>query len=181
MRKIRELLRLHFEQGFSQRLIARSLGVVRSTVERVLQRFAESGLTWPPDPAFSDEELERRLYRRAAVGQRFVTDPQEMPAHHRAYTDPRILQRAARIGPITVALIEALFARRRHPEQAIRGAPGILGLHRDHRAEALEPACAQTLVLDRLVHNSERIELSGESMRKRQHYNPNEDNPPPTG
>ena len=63
MRKIRELLRLHFEEGFSQRLIARSLGVVRSTVERVLERFAESGLKWPPDPALSDEELERRLYR----------------------------------------------------------------------------------------------------------------------
>jgi DNA replication protein DnaC len=34
-------------------------------------------------------------------------------------------------------------------------------------------------VLDRLIHNSERIELSGESMRKRQHHNPNGDNPPP--
>jgi hypothetical protein len=59
MRKIRELLRLHFEEGFSQRLIARSLGAVRSPLERVLERFAESGLTWPPDPALSDEELER--------------------------------------------------------------------------------------------------------------------------
>lgn len=40
MRHIRELPHLHFEQGLSQRLIARSLGVVRSTVERVLTRFA---------------------------------------------------------------------------------------------------------------------------------------------
>lgn len=87
------------------------------------------------------------LHRRAAASQRFVTDPQHMPAHHRAYADPRILQRAARIGPSTVALIEALFARRRHPEQAIRSAQGILGLHRDHGAEALESACAQALVL----------------------------------
>ena len=36
MRQIRQLLQLHFEHGLSQRLIARSLGVVRSTVERVL-------------------------------------------------------------------------------------------------------------------------------------------------
>lgn len=50
MRQIRELLHLHFEQGLSQRLIARSLGVVRSTVERVIQRFAATGLDWPPDP-----------------------------------------------------------------------------------------------------------------------------------
>jgi DNA-binding transcriptional regulator LsrR (DeoR family) len=39
MRQIRELLDLHFEQGLSQRLMARSLGVARSTVERMLQRF----------------------------------------------------------------------------------------------------------------------------------------------
>ena len=58
MRQIRELLYLHFEQGLSQRLIARRLGVVRSTVERVIARFAASGLTWPPDPELSDAELE---------------------------------------------------------------------------------------------------------------------------
>lgn len=66
MRQIRELLHLHFEQVLSQRLIARSLGVVRSTVDRLLQRFAASGLTWPPDPALTDTELERRLYRGPA-------------------------------------------------------------------------------------------------------------------
>lgn len=66
MRQIRELLRLHFEEGLGQRVIARALGVVRSTVERVLQRFAASGLTWPPDPALTDAELERRLYQGPA-------------------------------------------------------------------------------------------------------------------
>ena len=64
MRQIRELLRLHLEEGLSQRVIARALGVVRSTVVRVLQRFAASGLTWPPDPALTDAELERQIYRR---------------------------------------------------------------------------------------------------------------------
>src|SRR3546814_7719336 len=66
MRQLRELLRLHFDEGLSQRLIARGLGVVRSTVERVLNRFAAAGLTWPLDPDLSDEELERRLYRGPA-------------------------------------------------------------------------------------------------------------------
>lgn len=37
MRQIREVLRLHFEQGLSQRVIACALNMVRSTVERVLQ------------------------------------------------------------------------------------------------------------------------------------------------
>lgn len=88
------------------------------------------------------------LHRRAPVSQRFVTDVAHMPAHHRAYRDPRIMQRAAAIGPQTVALIEALFAKRRHPEQAIRSAQGVLGLVRDHGANALEAACARAVALD---------------------------------
>ena len=32
MRQLRELFTLHFEQGLTQRQLARSLGVVRSTV-----------------------------------------------------------------------------------------------------------------------------------------------------
>jgi len=63
MRQIRELLRLHFEEGISQRLIARALGVMRCTVERMLKRFAALGMGWPADPAMTDAELERRLYR----------------------------------------------------------------------------------------------------------------------
>ncbi|MDP1698526.1 MAG: IS21 family transposase [Xanthomonadaceae bacterium] len=62
MHQLRELLRLHFDEGLSQRLIARGLSVVRSTVERVLKRFVAAGLAWPLDPDLSDEELERRLY-----------------------------------------------------------------------------------------------------------------------
>ena len=40
MRQIRELLRLHYEEGLSQRVLARSQGVARCTVERLLKRFA---------------------------------------------------------------------------------------------------------------------------------------------
>ena len=63
MRQIRELLRLHHEEGLSRRVLARSQGVARSTVERLLKHFAASGLSWPLDAGLSDEELERRLYR----------------------------------------------------------------------------------------------------------------------
>ena len=51
----------HYEDRLSQRLIARALGVVRSTVERVLKRFAEARLNWPPDPAFAGVELEQPI------------------------------------------------------------------------------------------------------------------------
>lgn len=106
------------------------------------------------------------LHRRASPNQRFITDPAHMPAHHRAMADPRIMHRAAAVGSHTTALIEALFAKRRHPEQAIRGAQGILGLARDHGNQALEAACARARELDtigyehvrRLLHSA-RIQL----------------------
>jgi len=96
------------------------------------------------------------LHRRMPASQRFVTDPAHMPAHHRAYRDPKLMQRAARIGPNTSNLLDALFAKRRHPEQAIRSAQGILGLVRDHCATALESACARALELDSIGYESVR-------------------------
>jgi transposase len=96
------------------------------------------------------------LHRKASPSQRFVTDPAHMPAHHRAYQDPKIMQRAAGIGAAASALIEALFARRRHPEQAIRSAQGILALARDHGAAALEAACARAVELDAIGYEHVR-------------------------
>jgi transcriptional regulator with XRE-family HTH domain len=66
MQQLRELFALHFERGFSQRQIARVVGVARSTVERTLARFERSGLTWPPDPSTDDAALEAALYRGPA-------------------------------------------------------------------------------------------------------------------
>ena len=96
------------------------------------------------------------LHRRAPPSQRFITDPAHMPAHHRAYADPKILQRAAAVGSRTLAFIETLFAKRRHPEQAIRSAQGVLGLVRDHGASALEDACARACALDTIGYEHVR-------------------------
>jgi len=66
------------------------------------------------------------LHRRVSPCRRFVivTDPAHMPTHHPAYAYPKIMQRAAAFGTATAELIEILFAKRRHPEQATRGAQG---------------------------------------------------------
>lgn len=96
------------------------------------------------------------LHRRVNPSQRFVTDVAHMPAHHRAFRDPKIMQRAAAIGPATVALIDALFAKRRHPEQAIRSAQGVLGLRRDHEASALESACERAVALESIGYEHVR-------------------------
>lgn len=99
------------------------------------------------------------LHRRAPASKRFVTDTAHMPAHHRAFRDPKIMQRAGAIGPATVALIDALFAKRRHPEQAIRSAQGILALARDHQRDALEAACQRAVALDTIGYEAVRRQL----------------------
>jgi transposase len=66
MRQFRELFTLHFEQGLSQRQLARSLGLVRSTIERALRRFTDAGLSWPLPDEMTDAELEHALYRTRA-------------------------------------------------------------------------------------------------------------------
>jgi hypothetical protein len=96
------------------------------------------------------------LHRRGSPNQRFVTDSAHMPTQQRAYADPKIKQRAAAIGVATAELIETLFAKRRHPEQAIRGAQGILALARDHGASALESACAKAKSLDTIGYEHVR-------------------------
>lgn len=62
MRKIREVLRLRFEAGLSERQIAASLSVARSTVQECLRRAREAGLSWPLPPELDEMVLEARLY-----------------------------------------------------------------------------------------------------------------------
>lgn len=96
------------------------------------------------------------LHVRAPAAKRFVTDPAHLPAHHRAFSDPQIERRAAAAGPAVSALIAALFAKRRHPETAIRSAQGILSLKRDHGDAALDAACAYALRLDAIGYHHVR-------------------------
>jgi transposase len=57
MRRVRELLRLHYGTGASARAIARELAVSRSTVKDYLARATAAGVTWPlsalPSPTSS--------------------------------------------------------------------------------------------------------------------------------
>ncbi len=64
MRRIRELLRLHFAAAASDRAIARELGVARSTVQDYLVRAAAAGLGWPLRDEITDEVIEERLFAR---------------------------------------------------------------------------------------------------------------------
>jgi len=62
VRKIKEVLRLHYEKGFSTRQIAKSLRVGRSTVQDYLDRSQRAELDWSLAADLDETSLEHRLY-----------------------------------------------------------------------------------------------------------------------
>jgi transposase len=62
MRKIRDVLRLS-AAGMSKRKIAASLGMSATAARDCIWRARRAGLTWPLPEDWTDETLERRLYR----------------------------------------------------------------------------------------------------------------------
>jgi len=62
MRKIKEVLRLHFEHQQSARQIARSCDIARSTVKEYLHRAQQAALPWPLPAEMDDATLENRLF-----------------------------------------------------------------------------------------------------------------------
>ncbi len=62
MRKIKEVLRLKYGCGLSDRLIAQSCQVSRSTVADYLMKAQAAGVKWPEAAALTDAQLEERLY-----------------------------------------------------------------------------------------------------------------------
>ena len=62
MRKVREVLRLKWASGFSDRRISRCCGIARSTVAEYLRRAEEAGLSWPLPEGLDELALERKLF-----------------------------------------------------------------------------------------------------------------------
>ena len=62
MRRIREVLRLHFESKLNERQIAKICSVGKGTVRRYLKRIAGTGLSWPLPADLDDAALEHRIF-----------------------------------------------------------------------------------------------------------------------
>jgi transposase len=62
MRMIREVLRLKFDCGLSDRQIAKTTGIARSTIGDYVRRFQEAGLVWPLSDALTEPALEACLF-----------------------------------------------------------------------------------------------------------------------
>jgi len=84
MRRVREILRLKFECGNSDRAIAVAVSVARSTVQLCLARFAAAGLSWPLPAALTEQGLEALLFAPlggSTPGKRRKTEPDWAVVH----------------------------------------------------------------------------------------------------
>src|ERR1700761_2065270 len=62
MRKIKEGLRLKFEQGLGHRQIERRCSFAVATVHGYLSRASDAGIGWPIPEGWNEERLEAALY-----------------------------------------------------------------------------------------------------------------------
>jgi hypothetical protein len=78
MRLIRDVLRLKYETGLSERAVSASLGIGKGAIGSYLSRARAAGLSWPLPPELGDAALERLLFPGQRVdgeGCRPVPDP----------------------------------------------------------------------------------------------------------
>ncbi len=96
-----------------------------------------------------------RLFKRGAR----ATLDAHRPANHRAVIDTtieRLMQRAEAIAPAVAQVLREQFHRKRHPEEALRTAQGILRLASDFSPAQLAAACERALILKACNYRSVR-------------------------
>ena len=95
MRKIREVFRLKFDCDISNRQIAKSCNIARSTVAEYLFRFQQAALSWPLPQDIDDNQLEQLLYPQMPT----------LPAHERPLPDWSYIHQQLRHKSVTLMLL----------------------------------------------------------------------------
>jgi transposase len=95
MRKIREVLRLRYGHGLSQRAVGQSLGLSNGAVNGYLSRARQAGIRWPLPDDLDDERLEALLY----------PPPPDVPRERRPVPDWAAVHRELRRPNMTLALL----------------------------------------------------------------------------
>ena len=96
MRKLKEVLRLHFEHKFSNRAISRTCSMSPTTVAEYINRFVHSGLCWPLPEDLDDRSLHEKLFPEP--------DPGLNPAKRRM-PDMKYLHRELRRPGVTLFML----------------------------------------------------------------------------
>ena len=82
MRKIKDILRLHYESGMSNRGIAQALNIGYGTVADYLKRAKQAKLTWPLPADMQERDLGRLLFpSQNTTGQRRFSEPDFLNVH----------------------------------------------------------------------------------------------------
>ena len=105
VRKIKEILRLKYEAGLSNRAIGRACRVSCSTISEYTQRATRAGVSWPLPENLSEEELYRKLFPEA---KRASTTEKPMP-------DWEMVQKELRKKGVTLRLLWQEFSEQ-HPD-----------------------------------------------------------------
>ncbi len=67
MRKIKEIMRLRYECGLSNRQIAGSINISSGTVSRYLSKITAANIQWPLPEELSEDELEAKVFTRSST------------------------------------------------------------------------------------------------------------------
>jgi len=105
MRKIREVFRLKFDCDISNRQIAKSCNIARSTVGEYLFRFQQAALSWPLPQDIDDNQLEQLLYPQLPA----------LPAHERPLPDWSYIHQQLRQKSVTLMLLWQEY-KKIHPQ-----------------------------------------------------------------
>jgi transposase len=96
-------------------------------------------------------------HARAHGRRRFVTDPEHMPASHRAHlewTPSRLVDWARTVSPHTAALAQKLLESKPHPEHSYRACLGLMNLAKRYGNQRLGAACARALASGAVSYTS---------------------------
>jgi len=107
---------------------------------------------------FSQRQLIASHLRSYQRGHRATLDAHR-PDNHRAIVElsiERLLERAQAIAPAVAQVLRAQFNRKKHPEEALRAAQGILRLAQDFSPPQLAHACERALLLNACNYRSVR-------------------------
>ena len=96
-------------------------------------------------------------HRREHGRRRFITDPEHMPAAHRAHlewTPSRLVAWAAKVSPAVAEVADTILRTRPHPEHGYRACLGLMRLVRTYGEERVTAACERALAINGVSYRS---------------------------
>lgn len=88
---------------------------------------------------------------------RYITEPEHMPASHRAHaewTPARLIKWAATISPRVAELAQLILERYPHPEHGYRACLGLMSLSRRYGNDRVAAACERALAVRAISYTS---------------------------